>query len=119
MFLQSVPKLPTCPLDDLRRLGVASGHHRGMGSRSRSDSRTGSLRGVDQSGLGALEDVVDEEGTRWRCFSTGDSPQESRVNMSVLEPFLRVLSHGGTTRCSSASPEVLSFNVCDRLFSNI
>ncbi|XP_037549219.1 BCL2/adenovirus E1B 19 kDa protein-interacting protein 2 [Nematolebias whitei] len=83
--------------DDLQRLGVASSHHRGMGSRSRSHSRTGSLPGVDQSGLGALdkEDVVDEEGTRWRCFSTSDSPQESRVNMSVLEPFLRVLSHGG------------------------
>ncbi|XP_013880624.1 bcl-2/adenovirus E1B 19 kDa-interacting protein 2-like protein isoform X2 [Austrofundulus limnaeus] len=55
------------------------------------------LEGVDQNGLGALdkEDVVDSEGTRWRCFSTGDPPQESRVNMSVLEPFLRVLSHGG------------------------
>uniref|UniRef100_A0A8C7WVE6 CRAL-TRIO domain-containing protein n=1 Tax=Oryzias sinensis TaxID=183150 RepID=A0A8C7WVE6_9TELE len=41
------------------------------------------------------EDVVDSNGTRWRCFSTGDPPQESRVNMTVLEPFLRVLSHGG------------------------
>ncbi|XP_017285143.1 bcl-2/adenovirus E1B 19 kDa-interacting protein 2-like protein isoform X2 [Kryptolebias marmoratus] len=83
--------------DDLRRLGVASYHHTASGSRSRSDSRTACLRGVDQSGLGALdkEDVVDSEGTRWRRFSTGDPPQESRVNMSVLEPFLRVLSHGG------------------------
>lgn len=53
---------------------------------------------TDQSGLGFLEreDVVDSHGTRWRCFTTGDPPQESRVNMSVLEPFLRVLSHGGT-----------------------
>ncbi|RVE67159.1 hypothetical protein OJAV_G00114290 [Oryzias javanicus] len=71
--------------DDLRRLGVAS--HKPFGS--------GSL--PDQSGLSALEkeDVVDSKGTRWRCFSTGDPPQESRVNMTVLEPFLRVLSHGG------------------------
>ncbi|XP_040910134.1 protein prune homolog 2-like isoform X2 [Toxotes jaculatrix] len=55
------------------------------------------LEGPDQSGLGALEreDMVDSQGTRWRIFSTGDLPQESRVNMSVLEPFLRVLSHGG------------------------
>lgn len=45
---------------------------------------------------------MDREGTRWRCFSTGDPPQESRVNMSVLQPFLRVLSHGGT---SCPSPE--------------
>uniref|UniRef100_A0A3P8WVE4 CRAL-TRIO domain-containing protein n=1 Tax=Cynoglossus semilaevis TaxID=244447 RepID=A0A3P8WVE4_CYNSE len=40
------------------------------------------------------EDMLDSQGTRWRCFSTGDPPQESRVNMSVLEPFLPVLSHG-------------------------
>lgn len=43
---------------------------------------------------------MDQQGTRWRCFSTGDPPQETRVNMSVLEPFLRVLSHGGTARPS-------------------
>uniref|UniRef100_A0A8C7WUW9 CRAL-TRIO domain-containing protein n=1 Tax=Oryzias sinensis TaxID=183150 RepID=A0A8C7WUW9_9TELE len=73
--------------DDLHRLGVAS--HKPFGSGS------GSL--PDQTGLSALdkEDVVDSNGTRWRCFSTGDPPQESRVNMTVLEPFLRVLSHGG------------------------
>lgn len=81
--------------DDLRRLGVASRRHRTSGSGS--GSRPGSLAGPDQFGLGALEreDVVDREGVRWRCFTTGDPPQESRVNMSVLEPYLRVLSHGG------------------------
>ncbi|XP_041867207.1 bcl-2/adenovirus E1B 19 kDa-interacting protein 2-like protein [Melanotaenia boesemani] len=83
--------------DDLQRLGVASRRTRAHGSRSRSNSRTGSLQGIDQSGLGALvrDDVVDSAGTRWRCFSTGDPLQENRVNMSVLQPFLRVLSHGG------------------------
>uniref|UniRef100_A0A3Q4N896 CRAL-TRIO domain-containing protein n=1 Tax=Neolamprologus brichardi TaxID=32507 RepID=A0A3Q4N896_NEOBR len=85
--------LPDRFSDDLRRLGVASGHHRGHSS----DPQTGCLMETDQSGLGFLEreDVVDSHGTRWRCFTTGDPPQESRVNMSVLEPFLRVLSHGG------------------------
>lgn len=88
--------------DDLQRLGVASGHHGAVASspRSRFDSLThpGSGSGEGASGLGALEqeDKVDSQGTRWRCFSTGDPPQRSRVNMSVLEPFLRVLSHGGT-----------------------
>ncbi|XP_074543347.1 BCL2/adenovirus E1B 19 kDa protein-interacting protein 2-like [Halichoeres trimaculatus] len=85
--------------DDLRRLGVASRRHRVSGSNpgSRSESRTGSGSVMDHSDLGALEreDMVDSQGTRWRCFSTGEPPQESRVNMSVLEPFLRVLSHGG------------------------
>ncbi|XP_030597225.1 BCL2/adenovirus E1B 19 kDa protein-interacting protein 2 isoform X2 [Archocentrus centrarchus] len=85
--------------DDLRRLGVASSRHRGHSSspRPRSDSKTGSLLETDQSGLGFLEreDVVDSQGIKWRCFATGDPPQESRANMSVLEPFLRVLSHGG------------------------
>ncbi|KAM9385306.1 bcl-2/adenovirus E1B 19 kDa-interacting protein 2-like protein [Pholidichthys leucotaenia] len=79
--------------DDLRRLGVASYRRGPHSSRPRADSRTGS----DHTGLGALdrEDVVDPQGVRWRCFSTGDPPQESQVNMTVLEPFLRVLSHGG------------------------
>lgn len=90
-----------CPLDDLRRLGVASRPRKGVRSspRSRFGSQTGSGAGAVQPGLGALEqeDVVDKHGTRWRCFSTGDPPQESWVNMSVLQPFLRVLSHGGTT----------------------
>ncbi|KAL7381104.1 hypothetical protein ABVT39_000474 [Epinephelus coioides] len=85
--------------DDLRRLGVASRRRRALGfsPRSRFDSQTGSAPGMDQSELGALEreDMVDSQGTRWRCFSTGVPPQESRVNMSILEPFLRVLSHGG------------------------
>ncbi|AWP21210.1 putative bcl-2/adenovirus E1B 19 kDa-interacting protein 2-like protein [Scophthalmus maximus] len=58
------------------------------GERSRSDSVLG---------LDALEreDVLDAQGTRWRCFSSGEPLHQSRVNMSVLQPFLRVLSHGG------------------------
>uniref|UniRef100_A0A3Q3QQQ1 CRAL-TRIO domain-containing protein n=1 Tax=Monopterus albus TaxID=43700 RepID=A0A3Q3QQQ1_MONAL len=85
--------------DDLHGLGVASHRRRPFGPSPRfsSESRASSGPGTDHSGLGALEreDMVDSQGTRWRCFSTGDPPQESRVNMSVLEPFLRVLSHGG------------------------
>ncbi|XP_078146401.1 BCL2/adenovirus E1B 19 kDa protein-interacting protein 2-like isoform X2 [Centroberyx gerrardi] len=85
--------------DDLRRLGVASRRHRarGSGPGSRSGSRSGSAPGADPTGLGCLEreDTVDSQGTRWRCFSMGHPPQDSRVNMSVLQPFLRVLSHGG------------------------
>lgn len=86
-------------VDDMRRLGVASHRLRASGSRPRSGSGAGSLPGPDQFGLGVLEreDVVDSEGTRWRCFTIGDPPQESKVNMSVLEPYLRVLSHGGST----------------------
>uniref|UniRef100_A0A3Q1FEQ1 BCL2/adenovirus E1B 19 kDa protein-interacting protein 2-like n=2 Tax=Acanthochromis polyacanthus TaxID=80966 RepID=A0A3Q1FEQ1_9TELE len=84
--------------DDLRRLGVAS-RRKPLGSipKFRSDSQAGSVSGIDESSLGALEreDMVDSQGIRWRCFSTGEPPQECRVNMSVLEPFLRVLSHGG------------------------
>ncbi|XP_072226847.1 bcl-2/adenovirus E1B 19 kDa-interacting protein 2-like protein isoform X2 [Leuresthes tenuis] len=95
--------------DDLRRLGVASRRHRVSGSRSRSGSHTSSLRGIDQSGLDR-EDVVDSEGARWRCFSTGDPPQESQVNMSVLEPFLRVLSHGGYY--GDSMDDIIVFSSC-------
>lgn len=91
-----------CFPDDLRRLGVATRRCAGLSSStsSRFDPQTGSGPAIDQSELGALEreDMVDSQGTRWRCFSTGVPPQESRVNMSVLEPYLRVLSHGGMTR---------------------
>ncbi|KAJ8290092.1 hypothetical protein GJAV_G00008620 [Gymnothorax javanicus] len=38
-------------------------------------------------------DQVDGEGRKWRRFQI--SGQEYHVNMSVLEPYLQVLSHGG------------------------
>ncbi|XP_028282334.1 bcl-2/adenovirus E1B 19 kDa-interacting protein 2-like protein isoform X2 [Parambassis ranga] len=83
--------------DDLQRLGVASHRRRVLASSPGSCSASQPVPGTDQGEPGALdrEDVVDSEGTRWRCFSTGVPLQESRVNMTVLQPFLRVLSHGG------------------------
>ncbi|XP_047461926.1 bcl-2/adenovirus E1B 19 kDa-interacting protein 2-like protein [Mugil cephalus] len=88
--------------DDLQRLGVASRPHRAFRDRRGSGSlawagpqaRVGAESHV-RAGTLEQEDQVDNQGIRWRCFSTGDPPQETRVNMSVLEPFLRVLSHGG------------------------
>ncbi|KAK5911715.1 hypothetical protein CgunFtcFv8_005866 [Champsocephalus gunnari] len=78
--------------DDLRRLGVATRRRAEFrsGPRSRFDFDSGSSSAAVG---GQQEDVVDPQGTRWRCFSTGGP--ESRVNMSVLQPYLRVLSHGG------------------------
>ncbi|XP_014896532.1 protein prune homolog 2-like isoform X1 [Poecilia latipinna] len=98
--------------DDMRRLGVASHRLRVSETRSRSGSGAGSLPGPDQFGLGPLEkeDVVDSKGTRWRCFTTGDPPQESRVDMSVLEPYLRVLSHGGYY--GDSGDDIIVFSSC-------
>ncbi|XP_039676276.1 bcl-2/adenovirus E1B 19 kDa-interacting protein 2-like protein isoform X2 [Perca fluviatilis] len=106
--------------DDLRRLGVASRLRPesgpGSGSRSRFDSRTasgsGSVSGAEHSELGALEreDTVDAQGTRWRRFSTGEPPQESRVDMTVLQPFLNVLSHGGYY--SDGTNDIIVFSSC-------
>ncbi|CAG11650.1 unnamed protein product, partial [Tetraodon nigroviridis] len=59
-----------------------------------SDSESLLFPALELEALGQ-EDVVDKEGSRWRCFCPGEPPQEAWVNMSVLEPFLRVLSHGG------------------------
>lgn len=97
MVVRGVFSSWTCFTDDLQRLGVATLRRRPNGPRS--DSQTSAALGPDQTGLGALEreDMVDGQGTRWRCFSTGEPPQECRVNMSVLEPYLQVLSHGGIT----------------------
>lgn len=43
---------------------------------------------------GRVVDVDDPEGRRWRLFLSGE--QEQRVDMSVVEPYTRVISHGGT-----------------------
>ncbi|XP_055368716.1 bcl-2/adenovirus E1B 19 kDa-interacting protein 2-like protein isoform X2 [Betta splendens] len=75
--------------EELRRLGVAPHRRRPLVTSSSSLAPSTATTDLER------EDIVDSQGTRWRCFSTGDPPQESRVNMSVLEPFLRVLSHGG------------------------
>lgn len=47
---------------------------------------------MESEGLMEL-DQVDSRGRRWRKFSIGG--HEYHVNMSVLEPYLQVLSHGG------------------------
>ncbi|CDQ80747.1 unnamed protein product [Oncorhynchus mykiss] len=65
----------------------------------------------EQMGVGSLDqDQVDSQGTRWRRFRTGDPLQESLVNMSVLEPFLRVLSHGGYY--GEGSNDIIVFSSC-------
>ncbi|XP_045078222.1 bcl-2/adenovirus E1B 19 kDa-interacting protein 2-like protein [Coregonus clupeaformis] len=65
----------------------------------------------EQMGVGCLDqDQVDSQDTRWRRFCTGDPPQESLVNMSVLEPYLRVLSHGGYY--GDGSNDLIVFSSC-------
>lgn len=50
--------------------------------------------GAAEPSEGLMElDQMDQHGRRWRRFSI--SGQEYQVNMSVLEPYLQVLSHGG------------------------
>ncbi|XP_029587723.1 BCL2/adenovirus E1B 19 kDa protein-interacting protein 2 isoform X2 [Salmo trutta] len=86
-------------LEDDLRLGVASHFHKARGSVP------------EQMGVGSLDqDQVDSQGTRWRRFRTGDPLQESLVNMSVLDPFLRVLSHGGYY--GEGSNDIIVFSSC-------
>ncbi|KAL0962303.1 hypothetical protein UPYG_G00338320 [Umbra pygmaea] len=66
---------------------------------------------AEQLGMGSLDhDHVDSQGTRWRQFYTGDPPQESLVNMTVLEPYLRILSHGGCY--GDESNDIIVFSSC-------
>ncbi|XP_072249519.1 bcl-2/adenovirus E1B 19 kDa-interacting protein 2-like protein isoform X1 [Leuresthes tenuis] len=54
----------------------------------------GSARSPVEHSEGLMElDRVDSKGRRWRRFHI--SGHEYHVNMSVLEPYLQVLSHGG------------------------
>ncbi|XP_078143454.1 bcl-2/adenovirus E1B 19 kDa-interacting protein 2-like protein [Centroberyx gerrardi] len=69
--------------DDLPRLG-RGGAGAGGGARS---------PGEELTEMGLELDQVDSRGRRWRRFCV--SGQEFSVNMSVLEPYLQVLSHGG------------------------
>lgn len=51
-------------------------------------------RSLMEQSEGLMElDQVDSRGRRWRRFCI--SGHEYHVNMSVLEPYLQVLSHGG------------------------
>lgn len=60
-------------------------------------------RSLTEQSEGLMElDQVDSRGRRWRRFLI--SGQEYLVNMSVLEPYLQVLSHGGQTTESTSSP---------------
>ncbi|XP_039662146.1 bcl-2/adenovirus E1B 19 kDa-interacting protein 2-like protein [Perca fluviatilis] len=58
-------------------------------------------------GLGGL-DQVDTRGRLWRRFSING--HEFHVNMSVLEPYLQVLSHGGY--CGDEMNAVILFTSC-------
>ncbi|KAJ8004872.1 hypothetical protein DPEC_G00140810 [Dallia pectoralis] len=67
--------------DDLPRLG-------------RGKDRALSTSVTERAEMGSLElDQVDGRGRRWRHFCVAE--QEYNVDMSVLEPYLQVLSHGG------------------------
>ncbi|KAM4861064.1 bcl-2/adenovirus E1B 19 kDa-interacting protein 2-like protein [Thomomys bottae] len=48
---------------------------------------------AERLGRRSVWDVAGEDGHRWRVFRTGQ--QEQRVDMTVIEPYKKVLSHGG------------------------
>lgn len=90
MFAQSNPTILDLhltsddPPDDLPRLG-------------RGEDGVSGTTVMEQAEMGSMElDQVDNRGRRWRRFCVAG--QEYHVNMSVLEPYLQVLSHGGETQ---------------------
>ena len=44
-----------------------------------------------------------EEGRRWRVFRIGD--QEHRVDMKAIEPYKKVISHGGQSSVREVRPQ--------------
>ncbi|XP_041708967.2 BCL2/adenovirus E1B 19 kDa protein-interacting protein 2 isoform X1 [Coregonus clupeaformis] len=64
---------------------------------------------MEQAEMGSMElDQVDNRGRRWRRFCVAG--QEYHVNMSVLEPYLQVLSHGGYY--GQAMNAIIMFSSC-------
>ncbi|TRY86379.1 hypothetical protein DNTS_012148 [Danionella cerebrum] len=80
--------------DDLPRMGKAP-------------VRKASL--LEHAEMGLLDlDQMDDFGRRWRRFNIGG--QEYKVNMSVLEPYLQVLSHAGYYKDGSTA--IIMFTAC-------
>ncbi|KAB1260544.1 Bcl-2/adenovirus E1B 19 kDa-interacting protein 2-like protein [Camelus dromedarius] len=53
----------------------------------------GASEAAERLGRGCMWDVAGEDGHHWRVFRTGQ--QEQRVDMTAIEPYKKVLSHGG------------------------
>ncbi|XP_030641172.1 bcl-2/adenovirus E1B 19 kDa-interacting protein 2-like protein [Chanos chanos] len=82
--------------DDLPRMG--------SGEMDRASSPA-----IEYAEMGHLElDQVDSNGRRWRRFCIAG--QDYHVNMSVLEPYLQVLSHGGYYRDGTTA--IILFAAC-------
>ncbi|MBN3300016.1 BNIP2 protein, partial [Amia calva] len=79
--------------DDLPRMGRERGARgaKAMGAEGGAGASTPVMEHAETGHLDV--DEVDSQGRKWRLFHIAG--QEYHVNMSVLEPYLRVLSHGG------------------------
>ncbi|XP_019480828.1 PREDICTED: bcl-2/adenovirus E1B 19 kDa-interacting protein 2-like protein isoform X2 [Hipposideros armiger] len=53
----------------------------------------GATEAAERLGQGCVWDEAGESGHRWRVFRTGQ--REQRVDMTVIEPYKKILSHGG------------------------
>ncbi|KAB0359456.1 hypothetical protein FD754_003612 [Muntiacus muntjak] len=53
----------------------------------------GASEAAERLGRGCMWDVAGEDGHHWRVFRTAQ--REQRVDMTVIEPYKKVLSHGG------------------------
>lgn len=49
--------------------------------------------GADKLGEGIVRDMEDQDGRKWRIFMM--SGQEHKVDMTAIEPYKKVISHGG------------------------
>ncbi|TDH11158.1 hypothetical protein EPR50_G00058040 [Perca flavescens] len=99
---------------NLEALETPSGSETGtLGARAGVGRAGGGVARSPVEPLGGLEgleglDQVDTRGRLWRRFSING--HEFHVNMSVLEPYLQVLSHGGY--CGDEMNAVILFTSC-------
>ncbi|XP_028911682.1 bcl-2/adenovirus E1B 19 kDa-interacting protein 2-like protein [Ornithorhynchus anatinus] len=59
----------------------------------RAGSELGVSAAAERLGRGCVWDMAGSDGRHWRVFRMGE--REQRVDMSVIEPYKKVLSHGG------------------------
>ncbi|KAM9006399.1 bcl-2/adenovirus E1B 19 kDa-interacting protein 2-like protein isoform 2-T2 [Sarcophilus harrisii] len=80
-------------VDDLETPSDSSGHEFEWEDELPQAEGLGASEAVERLGQGCVWDMAGEDGHRVKVFRTGH--QELRVDMTIIEPYKKVLSHGG------------------------
>lgn len=79
------------------------------------DTPVASAKAAPADGLGDGDDEGNTNGRLWRTVLIGE--QEHRIDMQIIRPYLRVITHGGQSATAVAQSCRLIWTCCDVLLS--